>query len=117
MKKVYNVPQWTENTIQLVKKYSDRKIIVHNKFSKEPLKLLFKDAWAFVSLQSTAGFTAMLNGVPSYFTDKSLSSIGNIKNIENPKINYDIFKNLAYGQWTLKEIETGGWENISKNLL
>ena len=74
-----------------------------NKFSKEPLKLLFKDAWAFVSLQSTAGFTAMLNGVPSYFTDKSLSSIGNIKNIENPKINYDIFKNLAYGQWTLKK--------------
>ena len=115
MKKVYNVPEWTNNTIELVKRYSDRKIIVHNKFSKEPLKLLLKNAWAFISLQSTAGFTAMLNGTPSYFTDKSLSNIGKIQDIEKPKIDYNIFKNLAYGQWTLKEMESGeAWENITK---
>ena len=117
MKKMYNVPMWTEDTKQLVKKYSDRKIIVHNKLSKKPLSSLLKDAWAFVSLQSTAGFIAMSNGVPSYFTDKTLSHIGKIQNIENPNINYKIFNNLAYGQWTLKEIETGeAWENISKNI-
>ena len=116
MKKMYNVPMWTEDTKQLVKKYSDRKIIVHNKLSKKPLSSLLKDAWAFVSLQSTAGFIAMSNGVPSYFTDKTLSHIGKIQNIENPNINYKIFNNLAYGQWTLKEIETGeAWENISNN--
>ena len=74
------------------KKYSDRRIVVHNKLSKKPLSLLLKDAWAFVSLQSTAGFMAMYNGVPSYFTDKTLSHIGKIENIENPIINYKIFK-------------------------
>ena len=37
MKKVYNVPKWTEDTIKLVKKFTDRKVIIHNKFSKEPL--------------------------------------------------------------------------------
>ena len=116
MKKLYNSPNWTEDTIYKVKKYTDRKIIIHNKFSKEPLQTLLKDAWAFVSLQSTAGFIAMSKGVPAYFTERNLSHIGKIQNIENPKINYNIFNNLAYGQWTLKEIESGeAWESISKN--
>ena len=31
-------------------------------------------------------------------------------------INYKIFNNLAYGQWTLKEIESGeAWEIIKNN--
>ena len=59
----------------------------------------------------------MLNGVPSFFTDSSLNYIGKIQDIENPVINYNIFNNLAYGQWTLKEIETGmAWDYISKNI-
>ena len=28
----------------------------------------------------------------------------------------NIFNNLAYGQWTLKEIENEAWENISNNI-
>ena len=60
---------------------------------------------------------AMSNGIPSFFTEPSLSHMGNIKNIENPKIDYKIFNNLAYGQWTLKEIESGEtWESLSKKL-
>ena len=117
MKKMYNVPTWTEDTKKLVRKYSDRRIIVHNKLSKEPLDILLKDAWAFVSLQSTAGFIAMSSGVPSYFTESTLSHIAEIQNIENPTIDYKIFNNLAYGQWTLKEIETGeAWQNILNNI-
>ena len=117
MKKMYNVPMWTEDTIKLVKKFTDRKLVVHNKLSKQPLNSLLKDAWAFVSLQSTAGFTAMLNGIPSYFTENTLSHISKIQNIENPTIDYNIFNNLAYGQWTLKEIESGeAWENILNNI-
>ena len=30
----------TDNTLQIVKKYSDGKLVVHNKFSKEPLNIL-----------------------------------------------------------------------------
>ena len=116
MKKLYNVPNWTEDTLKLVRKYTDRKLVVHNKFSNKPLNVLFKDAWAFVSLQSTAGFIAMSEGIPSYFTENTLCNIGQIRNIEKPSIDYEIFNNLAYGQWTLKEIETGeAWEYISRN--
>ena len=116
MKKLYNVPNWLNNTKKLIKKYSDRKIIIHNKFSEITLNELLLDAWGFVSLQSTAGFKAMLNGVPAYFTDKTLSHIGKIEEIEKPVINYNIFNNLAYGQWTLKEIESGeAWEIIKNN--
>ena len=116
MKKLYNVPNWVKDTKILLEKYSDRKIIVHNKYSQLPLMDLIKNAWAFVSLQSTAGFMAMIHGVPAYFTDNSLQKIGDISKIENPSIDYKIFNNLAYGQWTLKEIETGeAWENITKN--
>ena len=118
MKKIYNVPRWIEDTTKLVKKYSDRKLLIHNKFSKETLDVILNDAWAFVSLQSTAGFMAMSKGVPSYFTESTLAHIGKIQNIENPIIDYKIFNNLAYGQWTLKEIETGeAWENISNNFI
>ncbi len=116
MKKIYNQNNWINNTKKLLKNFSDREIVVHNKFSKNSLDDLLKNAWAFVSLQSTAGFKAMLNGVPAYFTDTSLKNINEISEIENPQINYKIFNNLAYGQWTLKEIESGeAWEAISNN--
>ena len=116
MKKIYNEHNWCEETKKKLKKFTDRELIIHNKFSKKPLDELLNDAWAFVSLQSTAGFKAMANGVPSYFTEKTLNKINNIEEIENPTIDYQIFNNLAYGQWTLKEIESGeAWENISNN--
>ena len=116
MKKIYNAHNWVNETKETIKKFSDRKIIVHNKFSKQPLDELLKEAWCFVSLQSTAGFTAMVKGIPAYFTEPSLINISRIEDIENPKINYKIFNNLAYGQWTLSEIESGeAWQIISNN--
>ena len=74
-----------------------------------------ENAWAFVSNHSTAGLKAMIEGVPAYFTDSTLKKISSIVNIENHKIDYKIFNNLAYSQWNIKEIESGeAWENISK---
>ena len=117
MKKIYNQANWVNETKKILKNYSDRELIVHNKFSKAKLDDLLKNAWAFVSLQSTAGFKAMLKGVPAYFTDPSLKNFAKIEDIENPRIDYKIFNNLAYGQWTLDEISSGeAWESISKQL-
>tara|TARA_B100000989_G_scaffold12368_2_gene8457 strand:- start:384 stop:1142 length:759 start_codon:yes stop_codon:yes gene_type:complete len=116
IKKIYNAYNWVSKTKEKIRKHSDRKIIVHNKYSNIPLEELFKNAWSFVSLQSTAGFKAMAYGIPAYFTENSLKKINLIEEIENPKINYKIFNNLAYGQWTLAEIESGeAWETLSKN--
>lgn len=115
MKKLYKVTNWSEDTTKIIRKFSDRKIIIHNKYSAEPLDELLKNAWAFVSLQSTAGFKAMIYGIPAYFTLSNLKNINKIEEIENPKINYKILNNLAYGQWTLKEMASGeAWETIKK---
>ena len=68
MKKIYNEKDWVNKTKKILKKFSDRDIVIHNKIQKITLEELLQNAWAFISLQSTAGFKAMLNGVPAYFT-------------------------------------------------
>lgn len=101
----YNLSEWTKKTINELEKYTDRKIFIHNKSSPIPLNELLKHAWAFVSFQSTAGLKSMIHGVPAHFTHKNLQFINPIKNIENGLINYQLFNNLSYSQWTLNEIE------------
>ena len=57
-------------------------------------------------------------GVPAFFTNYTLKNIASIENIENGNINYEIFKNLAYGQWKIEEIYDGSaWDFLSKDLL
>jgi len=107
IKNFFNLHNWIEETIKELKKYSDRKIIVHNKHSEISLDDLLKNAWAFVSCQSTAGFKAMIKGVPAHFTYDTLKEINPISNIENSIINYEIFKNISYSQWTLREMFEG----------
>ena len=107
MKNFYNVHNWVEETISNIKKYTDRKLYVHNKFSEIPLEILLKRAWAFVSFQSTAGFKSMIKGVPAHFTHNKLSKINSLENIENGEINFDVFKSLSYNQWTLQEMQEG----------
>ena len=116
IKKFFQLDNWTRNTINELKKYTDRKIIVHNKQSPVPLNDLLKKAWAFVSEQSTAGIKAMIAGVPSHFTNKTLKKINSISSIENGKIDKQVFYNLAYGQWTLDEMKSGEtWQYLKKS--
>ncbi len=107
MIKFFNLNNWVEETTKYLKKFTDRKIYVHNKFSKVPLDILLKRAWAFVSFQSTAGFKSMLQGVPAHFTHNKLNKINSLDNIEDGKIDHDVFKSLSYNQWTLEEIKNG----------
>ena len=117
-KDYYKLHNWTEKTIREIKQYSDRKIILHNRSSKEKLNDLLKNAWAFVSDHSSAGFLAMQEGVPAYFTNKTLKNIGKIENIEKHDIDYSILNNLAYEQWTVAEIKSGEcWDYLSNNKL
>jgi capsule polysaccharide modification protein KpsS len=111
----FNLNNWVDQTITNIKKHTDRKIFLHNKFSTIPLDLLLKKAWAFVSFQSTAGFKAMLRGVPAHFTYKNLENINSVEEIESGEINPNVFSALSYNQWTLKEFDSGeAWEYISK---
>ena len=97
------IKNWTDDTINEIKKYSDRKIVLHNKFSDVPLKLLLQDAFAFVSCQSTAGFQSITEGVPAYFTHQSIKKYGELADIEKNLLNHDILYVAANSQWKLKE--------------
>ena len=111
----YNLGNWTEKTINNLKKFTDRKIIIHSRRSEIKLDELLENAWAFVSDHSSAGFKAMMEGVPAYFTNSTLKRIASIDNIEKHEINYSTFNNLAYEQWTIKEIQNGeAWNYLSK---
>ena len=115
IKNFFQLNDWVNNTIKELKKYTDRKILIHNKQSPIPLDILLKNAWAFVSDQSTAGIKAMISGVPAHFTNITLKKINSISSIENGKINMKVFHNLAYGQWTLDEMRSGeAWEYLKK---
>lgn len=98
-----NIPNWLEDTKKLIRRYSDREIIIHNKFSKTPLDQILKKAFAFVSCQSTAGFKSIIEGVPSYFTHATMSEFGNIAGIENGDLNHDLLFAGANSQWKLCE--------------
>ena len=118
MKNFYKIHNWVDETIKEITKYTDRKIFVHNKYSKIPLDILLDKAWAFVSFQSTAGFKSMIKGVPAHFTHKNLEKINSIANIEKGKITNEIFNSLSYNQWNLEEIKNGEflpYYNLSTN--
>ena len=109
---------WVERYRHIVnnlKRFTDRKIIIHSRRSEIKLDELLENAWAFVSDHSSAGFKAMMEGVPAYFTNSTLKRIASIDNIEKHEINYSTFNNLAYEQWTIKEIQNGeAWNYLSK---
>ena len=116
-KKYYNLHDWTNETVNQIKKFTDRKIITHHRNSTAPLSDILNNAWAFVSDHSSAGFKSMIEGVPAYFTNNTMKKISSIENIEKHEIDYSIFNNLAYGQWTIKEIESGEfWDFFSKDI-
>ena len=105
IKEYFNLKNWTDETISLIKKYTDRKIIVHNKHSSIPLKELLKDAFAFISYQSSAGYEAIIEGVPAYFLHENLKEFGEIENIENQKLNHEVLYNVSNFQWKINEFE------------
>lgn len=113
----FNLTDWVNKTINLIKNYTDRKIIVHNKQSPIPLKEILKDAFAFVSYQSSAGYDAIIEGVPAYFLHGSLEKHGNIKLIESQNLNYELLYNASNFQWKLSEFSSDLFQNYISDLL
>ena len=111
-----NIPNWTQDVLNEIKKYTDRKIIIHNKFSDTPLDGLLENAFAFVSCQSTAGFKAIAQGVPSYFTHHTMQKYGNIQNIEDRKLNHELLFAAANSQWKLCEFFSDDFKEFMHKL-
>ena len=120
---------WLRNTLEEIKKYTDRKILVSTKFgsgwedevtkdmkkipSENPYREAIENAWALVTYNSNCMTDAVIKGVPII----SLSperKIGSVAEIENPPMNRDFLYGLAYQQWTLEEMRTGqAWRELN----
>ena len=113
---------WTNDTVELLKRYTDRPIKLRHKprgrgtsgpsEAKVPLSEDLKDAWACVTSCSISAVEAVCMGVPVFSHEKSFASaMGNLhlEDIEEPFFAdpEPWLYSLAYQQFTPEEFSNG----------
>lgn len=102
---------WLKDAVAEIKKYTDRKIVISIK-NESPLERVLPGAWALVTDHSNAGIAALIEGIPTIFTN-TVRKLGEISKIEDPPMDRSFFEALAYEQWTLEEIRSGeAWNYV-----
>jgi hypothetical protein len=120
---------WLDDTINEIKKHTDRPIKVRLKprgrgtsgpsEAKVPIEEDLKDAWACVTSCSISAIESICNGVPVFCHEKSFATpvaSTSLKDIENPKFvdPYQWLCSLAYQQFTPEEFANGFAVNTIK---
>lgn len=115
-----DLAQWREETIDKLKQYTDRPIVVREKADR-PTRIVntiyqdLDDAFALVTYQSIAATEAVLYGVPSFglapnaASPVSLSDLSKIESPYYPDADH-VYKwacHLAYGQFHIDELKNG----------
>ena len=115
-------PNWTEETVAQIKRYTDRPIKLRHKprgrgtsgpsEAKVPLSEDLKDAWCVVTSCSIVAVEAQCMGIPVMCDEKSFAKeIGGqeLADIENPFFVgcEEWLYSLAYQQFTPEEIANG----------
>lgn len=115
----YGVLNWEKETETKLKKYTKRPIKFRTKQSSNSYEEDLKNAWAVVTLQSTACVDAVLNGVPSFCEPYSMGapvSSYSLSSIESPyyPINREEWiDSLLSNQYLMSEIENGyAWDRL-----
>jgi hypothetical protein len=113
---------WTNDTIEQIKRYTDRPIRLRHKprgrgtsgpsEAKVPLSEDLKEAWCLVTSCSIAAVEAMCEGVPVFCHEKSFAThVANteLSDIENPFYGgpEEWLYSLAYQQFTPEEFDNG----------
>lgn len=126
---------WLNNTVEELRKHTNRQIIVRNHPRKhvtsmhrdieyhKPVHLSdtydsfdfdasLKNAWAVVNWNSSAACRSVIQGVPVFVGPKNLAApVGNLNlsNIENPSMpdRSDWLMRYAHTEWFLDEIQEG----------
>lgn len=122
MDRFYENNNWLANTINELKKYTDRPIKIRHKpranktsgprVAKIPFEEEIKNAWAVVTSVSIAGVEAACAGIPVFCSRYSpCAPLGNVdlSNIEKPMLDdrKKWVNNLSYYQYTEEEIKCG----------
>ncbi len=123
--KVFGFTNWLENTINEIKKHTDRDIKIREKKIRKtiPLSSDLHRAYCTVAPASGVSIESILYGVPTFCSDFSPAApVGNldISKINNPwfpdkELIYKWLCHLCYCQFTLEEIQNGTALNILNN--
>lgn len=141
--KRFNVVAWLEQTVNIIRKYTDRPIIVRPHpgdknavqylNSKDPRWTIssaekitddFKSAWAVITFNSSPGVAAAIEGIPVFVTDPQPQTsqaydIANteLSQIETPKV-FDRqawIEKISMSHWSFDDLRSGeAWEHIRK---
>lgn len=110
LSKVVGSPNWLQDVLSEIKKYTDRPIEVSHR-GINPVN--YQDSiWCIVTMSSNVQAEALINGVPVITTH--YTKLGSLQDIENPPVEQsrEILYNLAQQQWTVKELVNGVWKEI-----
>jgi hypothetical protein len=136
-----NVSQWLEKTVDEIKKYSNRPIVVRGHpgdksaatyLKSKPGKYTvstndhilqdFANAWAVVTYNSTPGVAASIEGIPAFVTDpvpqtSQAYAVSNytLSNIENPELKdrQQWIEKLSMCHWKFEELSNGSaWHHM-----
>jgi hypothetical protein len=111
---------WLDRTMKMIRMYSDRKIIVRQKFTKKPLAQDFMNAWCVVCHTSNCAVDAIMAGIPAFTTGQCAASPMTLSDLS--LIEYPLYPDgrmnwagvLAANQWTLDEIKAGHcWKKLN----
>ena len=112
--------EWVKQTVNEIKKYTDRKIIIRTKPESRAVRInsdTFKSAvndniWATVTYNSIVSVESVINGVPAFVMQENSAAavaLNDITKIENPirpdRKSWAAY--LAHNQFTSKEMENG----------
>lgn len=138
-----NVVNWLDTTIEKIKQYTDRPIIVRghpgDKRAKDYLANRgytlstspnivddFKNAWATVTFNSSPGVASAIEGVPVFVTDPNPKisqaySVANtnLSTIDAPELfdRQDWVERLSMSHWKFSETQNGSaWKHMRKFL-
>jgi hypothetical protein len=141
-----NVNQWLEKTVDEIKKYSDRPIIVrghpgdkmaasylrskpgrYTVSTNEHILQDFANAWAVITYNSTPGVAAAIEGIPAFITDpvpqtSQAYPVGNydLSYIENPELKdrQQWIERLSMCHWHFGELSNGSaWQHMRNFIL
>lgn len=131
---IFNMPDpktWTQHIVEEIKQYTDRPIEVRLKpesrserQNSNTIQDALADAHCLVTYNSIAATEALINGVPAITLGPNAASmlcpntLENIDSIEYPDTSliYSYLSNLAYNQFTERELRNGtAWRLINES--
>lgn len=125
--RVFGYENWLENTVNEIKKHTNREIKIREKKIRKtiPLKLDLENAFCTVAPASAVSIESILAGVPTFCSDFGPAApVGNLdlSKINNPffpdrKLIKSWLNHLAYCQFSIEEMEDGtAWKILNNDI-